>query len=78
MAQPNGTKELIKFNTEMMKLLGIVLIATLGGAITLIVGGPMNGPKAVFVFFGLLLSTAIIYLLYQLYKSTNTLINELL
>ena len=70
-------KALIKFYTEIIKLLVFSLIATLGGIVTLIVGGNLNGPKNVFIGAGLLLAVGMIIVIYQLITTNQRLINEL-
>ena len=73
--QEEKIKEEIRFNTEVLKLFVVVLVGTLGGVVSLIVIGTMNGRVLIFIFFGLLLSVVLIIGIYSFYKGIKNLID---
>ncbi len=71
-------KELIKFYTEVMKLLTVLLAETLGSSISLILNRPVSASGVVFISFGLLMSVVFGYFIFTLSKTIINLINGFL
>jgi hypothetical protein len=70
-------KEQIKFNTEIIKLIVVFLIATGGGAISLILSGLERGRDVVLAAAGMIIAVVCIIITYVRYKTTQTLIEKL-
>jgi hypothetical protein len=71
-------EERIKFNIEIIKLLGLIFLATVSGVITVVYQwGGFTGKNFVLAFFGLVLIFALGGLIYNLYRETSSLIEKL-
>jgi len=69
-------KEQIRFNTEMIKLLAVLLFGTGGGAITLIVDGVNSGRKVIFTAAGMIMAVICFIMIYIRYGITQKMIND--
>jgi hypothetical protein len=69
-------KEQIRFNTEVIRLIAIFLLATGGGVVALIIGGVDSGRKIFFVTGGLLTIFACIIGFYRTYTETQKLLRQ--
>jgi hypothetical protein len=69
-------KEQIRFNTEMIKLLAVLLFGTGGGSITLIVDGVNSGKKVIFTAVGIIMAITCFILIYMRYGVTQKIIND--
>jgi hypothetical protein len=69
-------KEQIRFNTEMIKLLAVMLVGTGGGSITLLVEGVNSGKKVIFTAAGMIMAIACFILIYIRYGVTQKIIND--
>jgi len=69
-------KEQIRFNTEMIKLLVVLLFGTVGGVISFLLEGINTGKEAVFTVFGMIVAIACIIILYRRYSVTQKIIND--
>jgi hypothetical protein len=73
----NQIKARIKFNTELIKLLGLAMLATISGVVTLFYQNPSFGKTFVFGFFGTLLIMLQGFIIYLFYKKNVNLISQL-
>ena len=76
MSLTDQQKEQIRFNTEMIKLLGVLLFGTGGGAITLIVDGLNSGRKVFFTAGGMITVVFCLILIYGRYSVTQKIIRD--
>lgn len=67
-------KERVKFNTEIIKTLIILFLATGGGTISLILEGLPRGRHVVFAAGGIMLALISGVMTYVIYKNTKKLI----
>jgi hypothetical protein len=70
-------KEQIKFNTEIIKLIVVLIIATGGGSISLILTGLGRGRDVVLAAAGMIIAIICIIITYVRYKNTQALIDKL-
>jgi hypothetical protein len=70
-------KEQIKFGTEVLWLLTVLLLTTVGGTLSLILRGVMYAREVVLATGGILLATALMVAAYSQYKQIRQLINKL-
>ncbi len=72
------TKEQIKFNTEIIKLIVLLMVATGGGALSLIIGGFSHGARdAILAAGGMIIAITCLVITYKQYRITQHLINKL-
>ncbi|HEY5825461.1 MAG TPA: hypothetical protein VIT44_13895 [Cyclobacteriaceae bacterium] len=69
-------KEQIKFNTETLKLLVLLFIATSGGSLALIADGIDAAREVVLSVLGMIFSVGLGILAVTIYKDTQRLLNE--
>ena len=71
-------KEQIKFNTEIVKLIVVLMIATGGGAISLILEGFSHGARDVILAVGgMIIAITCLIITYKRYRITQHLIDRL-
>jgi len=71
-------EERVKFNTEIIKFLGLIFLATISGVITLFYQWDgFTGKNFILSFFGLISTFALIRLIYIFYSETRSLIEKL-
>jgi hypothetical protein len=71
------TREQIKFDTEVIKLIVVLMVATGGGALALIGKGIDSAREAILVAGGMIISITCVIITYVRYKITQNLINRL-
>ena len=76
MSLTDQQKEQIRFNTEMIKLLAVLLFGTGGGAITLMVDGVNSGRKVLFTAGGMIVAIFCLILIYGRYSVTQKMIRD--
>lgn len=69
-------KERIRYNTEIIKLFVVSLIATGGGVLALILGDIDTGREVVFTAGGIIIAVLCIVMIYQLNQVIKKLINN--
>jgi len=69
-------KEQIRFNTEMIKLLVVLLFGTVGGVISFILKGIHTGKDVLFTAAGILVATVCIVIGYRQFRATQKIIND--
>lgn len=70
-------KEQIKFNTEIIRLIVVVMIATGGGTLSLIIIGPTYARKAVLIAAGMMVVFVCWVITYRYYRLTQALIKKI-
>ena len=71
-------KEKIRYNTELIKLLWLLLLATLTGLATLLFNWPGFTGRPIILLFVCFMSTFVIaFVIYQMHIKTSKLINRL-
>ncbi|MBT1699897.1 hypothetical protein KK083_23625 [Fulvivirgaceae bacterium PWU4] len=70
-------KEQIKFNTEIIKLIVVLMIATGGGALSLIITGLTHARDVILAAIGMILAIICWVITFKRYKVTQDLINKL-
>ncbi len=71
-------EERVKFNTETIKFLGLIFLATISGVITLIYQWDgFTGKNFILTFFGLVAIFGLGRLIYNIYNDTSALIEKL-
>ena len=68
-------KERIRYNTELIKLFVVFLIATGGGVLTLIIGEIDSGREVVLTAGGMIIAIICIVMIYQKHQLIKELIN---
>ncbi len=72
------TKEQIKFNTEILKLIVLLMVATGGGALSLIIDGFSHGARDVILAAaGMIIAVTCLIITYKRYRITQHLIDNL-
>jgi len=69
--------ERVKFNTELIKLLGLSILATISGVVTLFYQAPTFGKTFVFGFLGMILICIQGFLVSLLFKRNMNLIDKI-
>jgi hypothetical protein len=67
-------KERIRFNTELIKLLMVLLLATGGGAVSLILQGMTHGKHVILTAAGMIIAITTGIMAYRVYRYTRKLI----
>ena len=70
-------KEQIKFNTEILKLVVVLMIATGGGALSLILEGFDKARDVILAAGGMIIAITCLIITYIRYKITQALIDSL-
>lgn len=70
-------KEQIKFNTEVLKLIVVLMIATGGGAVSLILHGFTHAREVLLSVAGMIIAITCLVIAYIRYRITQHLINSL-
>lgn len=68
LTEPDQVKEQVRFNTEILKLFVVGLIATIGGIVTLLLGKVDSGAEYVFLIGGMIIAPIFIGIIYNLYS----------
>lgn len=71
------TKEQIKFNTEMLKLIVVLMVATGGGALSLIIDGLTQARDVILAAAGMIIAVTCMIITYKRYRITQHLIDIL-
>ncbi len=70
--------EKVKFNTEIIKVLALTVLAAISGEITLIYQwNAFTGKNFILSFFGLLVTFVIIWMIVKLYRNNDSLIEKM-
>jgi len=69
-------KEKIRFNTEILRLFCVFLLAVGGGVIALIIGEVDSGRKVVFIASGMIVTFVCIVGIYAMYTRTRKLLRN--
>jgi hypothetical protein len=72
----DSAKEQVKFNTEMIKLLAVLLLGAGGGSISLIIEGIDKASEVIFTAWGILIVVICIVVIYKRYVITQRIIND--
>lgn len=70
-------KEQIKFNTEIIRLIVVVMIATGGGTLSLLIIGPTHARDALLIAAGMMIVFVCWVITYRCYRVTQKLIDKL-
>lgn len=71
-------EERVKFNTEIIKFLGLIFLAAISGVITLIYQWDgFTGRNFILTFFGLVAIFVLGWLIFSIYNNTSKLIEKL-
>lgn len=70
-------KEQIKFNTEIIKLIVLLMVATGGGALSLIIGGLTHARDVILAAAGMIVAITCLIITYKRYRITQQLIDSL-
>jgi hypothetical protein len=76
LADEEKIKEQVRFNTELLKLFVIILVATIGGVISLLLEKIKSGPELVFLIGGMITFSITIGIVRYLHRSTQKLISH--
>jgi hypothetical protein len=71
------TKEQIKFNTEIIKLIVVLMIATSGGSLSLVASGLTHARETILAAAGMIFAFFCWIATYKMYKVTHDLISRL-
>jgi membrane-associated phospholipid phosphatase len=71
------TKEQIKFNTEVLKLIFVLMVASAGGALSLIIDGLAHARDVISAAGGMIIAITCLIITFIRYRITQHLIDRL-